>query len=122
MHTGERIKRVRMLRGLTQADLAEKINKTRPLISHIEQTGKVHPQTLREILTVLEIDEETLELIDESQIPYIPEHIRKKEAAMKEEIEQLKRVVELLERENQALTKLVETQDVMIKELRKKGK
>lgn len=111
-----------MLRGLTQADLAEKINKTRPLISHIEQTGKVHPQTLREILAVLEIDEETLELIDEAQIPYIPEHVRKREAAMKEEIDQLKRVVELLERENQALSKLVETQEVMISELRKKRK
>jgi transcriptional regulator with XRE-family HTH domain len=41
MHTGKKIKLLRNIKNITQEELAEKINKTRALVSHIEKTGKV---------------------------------------------------------------------------------
>lgn len=122
MHTGLRIKLVRMARGLTQSDLADKINKTRPLISHIEQTGKVHPYTLRLILDALDIDEETLLQVNENYIPYVSRNTKTPENTQKEEMDQMKKIIELLERENEALRRLVDTQDDMIRDLRKRDR
>jgi|688.fasta_scaffold2333355_1 transcriptional regulator with XRE-family HTH domain len=56
MHLGLRIKIARISKGLTQEQLAEKINKTRPLISSIEQTGKANYYTLKKICEVLDLD------------------------------------------------------------------
>lgn len=53
MHIGLRIKIARISKGLKQEELAERINKTRPLISSIEQTGKVSHYTLKKICEVL---------------------------------------------------------------------
>jgi transcriptional regulator with XRE-family HTH domain len=61
MHIGLRIKIARISKGFKQEDLAERINKTRPLISSIEQTGKVNHYTLKKICEVLEIDINELE-------------------------------------------------------------
>jgi len=55
MHIGKRIKLARVARGWTQEDLAQKIGKTRPLISHIEKTGEASGLTLRLIYEALEI-------------------------------------------------------------------
>ncbi len=60
MHIGKQIKIARMFRGLTQQDLAEKVHRTRPLISSIEQTGVVNVHTLKMICEVLEVDPEAL--------------------------------------------------------------
>lgn len=56
MHLGKKIKMARQFKGLTQDQLAEKIGKTRPLVSQIEVTGKVNAYTLRKICDVLEVD------------------------------------------------------------------
>jgi transcriptional regulator with XRE-family HTH domain len=61
MHLGLRIKLVRISKGLKQEELAEKINKTRPLISNIEQTGKANHYTLKKICEVLDLDINDLE-------------------------------------------------------------
>ena len=45
-----------MVKGITQAELAEKINKTRALVSHVEQTGQVNYFTLSAIAQALEIN------------------------------------------------------------------
>ncbi len=63
MHLGIKIKVVRLSKGLTQQELADKINKTRPLISHIEQTGKANHQTLLLISKALDISLEEIETI-----------------------------------------------------------
>jgi transcriptional regulator with XRE-family HTH domain len=55
MHIGLKIKLARIAKGFTQQDLADKIFKTRPLVSHIEQTGNVNSKTLEEIKKVLDI-------------------------------------------------------------------
>jgi transcriptional regulator with XRE-family HTH domain len=61
MNIGLRIKIARISKGLKQEELADKINKTRPLISSIEQTGKANHYTLKKICEVLELDIDTLE-------------------------------------------------------------
>lgn len=63
MHLGKKIKLARTLMGLSQSQLAEKINKTRTLVSYIEKEGKVHPDTLKQILIGLEMREEELEYL-----------------------------------------------------------
>ena len=49
MHIGLQIKLARIAKGLTQQELAERIFKARPLISHIEQKGEVNERTLADI-------------------------------------------------------------------------
>lgn len=61
MHLGLKIKIARIAKGLTQEDLAVQVNKTRPLISHIEQTGKVNIYTLHKICEVLGTTPEDLQ-------------------------------------------------------------
>jgi transcriptional regulator with XRE-family HTH domain len=60
MHLGLRIKIARISKGITQEQLAEQINKTRPLISSIEQTGKANYYTLKRICEVLTLDIEEI--------------------------------------------------------------
>ena len=57
MHIGLKIKMVRITKGLSQQELAEKINRTRPLVSHIEQTGQVNHRTLELICKALKVSE-----------------------------------------------------------------
>lgn len=55
MHLGLQIKIARIKNKLTQHQLAEKIHKTRPLISTIEQTGIGNILTIKKICKVLDI-------------------------------------------------------------------
>lgn len=102
-----------MAKGLTQQDLADKINKTRPLISHIEQTGNVNYNTLTEIGKVLNISLTDIEnIVNEPQPEY--KKAQHKTSDQREEIERLKEEITNLK-------ELVRTQREMI-ELLKKGK
>jgi transcriptional regulator with XRE-family HTH domain len=65
MHLGNTIKILRTVAGLNQGDLAEKINKTRSLVSHIEQTGKVNYYTLQLIAKALNTTVQALEQYSE---------------------------------------------------------
>ncbi len=61
MHKGLKIKLARISKRLTQEELAEKIDKTRPLVSSIEQTGQGSYYTIKKICEVLDLDFDTLE-------------------------------------------------------------
>jgi transcriptional regulator with XRE-family HTH domain len=116
MHRGLRIKMARLAKGLTQQELAAKIHKTRPLISHIEQTGKVHPYTLKKIVEELDLTENDIYHVNENEKEY-----RKRAENMARESQNadgLLRIVDILERENEALRKLVKLQDEVIESLR----
>src|SRR5262245_29942749 len=71
MHLGQKIRLIRVSQQMTQQELAEKIHKERPLISHIERTGKIHHQTFLQICKVLKVSPEQLEFAsDEPFGPY----------------------------------------------------
>ena len=113
MQAGKKIKMLRALKGLTQDELAAKINKTRALVSHIEQTGKVNHHTLLAILKVLGISPDEFEKFDtkESLKPYKNtentqvdvlkeriEHYKKENKALKEALLSQKKLIAVLER------------------------
>jgi transcriptional regulator with XRE-family HTH domain len=60
-HLGQKIKRLRAYRGLTQEDLARSLGKTRSLVSFFERTGNINKYTLQEISNLLNTTPEELE-------------------------------------------------------------
>lgn len=60
-HIGKRIKKIRAFNGMTQDELAQAINKTRSMVSHIERTGEANYHTLKEIAKVLRLSVEDLQ-------------------------------------------------------------
>ena len=60
-HIGQKIKRLRSFRGMTQEELAVALGKTRSLVSFLERTGNVNKYTLQEIANILNITIEDLE-------------------------------------------------------------
>lgn len=103
MHIGKKIKIARITKGITQEELASKINKTRPLVSHIEQTGKANIYTLKKICSALGI---TLDDIQNEFSEPSPSY-------GKDEVKRLKEEISLLK-------ELVSSQKEVIKELRQK--
>lgn len=114
MHLGKRLKIARTIKGFTQEDLAEKIGRTRALVSHIEQTGKVKDYTLRLILNALEISEEELENTGSEKGSKYQEQDK--------EVEVLLEKLEQYQKENKLLKELVESQKHVIKILKKDKK
>ncbi|HWY10316.1 MAG TPA: helix-turn-helix transcriptional regulator [Bacteroidia bacterium] len=101
MHIGTKIKIARITKGLTQEELASKINKTRPLVSHIEQTGKANIYTLKKICSVLSIDIDELHEANEPKIGYNKDEIKR----LKDEILLLR---ELVNSQKEIITELKE--------------
>jgi transcriptional regulator with XRE-family HTH domain len=106
MHIGLKIKMARMAAGMKQEDLAEKINKSRPLVSHIEQTGKANYYTLKKICKVLDMDIATLDSVSNEPGNRNTENYKNEIKRLLEEINLLK--------------ELVQSQKEVIGELRKK--
>ncbi|MDB5229113.1 MAG: hypothetical protein JWN78_3306 [Bacteroidota bacterium] len=63
-HLGKKIKKIRAFNGMTQEELAQAINKTRSMVSHIERTGEVNHHTLQEIAKVLKLPVEKIQEYD----------------------------------------------------------
>jgi len=104
----------RISRGIKQDELADMINKTRPLVSYIEQTGKVSPRTLTKICKALKIDLPQLENIaSENPTDY---------ATIKEREEQMQREIDSLKERVRVLDELVKAQKDIIEVLRNKTK
>jgi transcriptional regulator with XRE-family HTH domain len=76
MDIGKKMKILRAEKGISQQQLADSINKTRALISHIEVTSKVNYYTLNEIAKSLNvsvdyfIDGSHNEILNEDKIDY----------------------------------------------------
>ncbi len=109
---GLKIKIARIAKQLTQEELADKINKTRPLISHIEQTGKVNHHTLTKICQVLDVSIEEIE----SEVSE-PSGVYRSNS-----LQSLKNEIARLNEEVQLYKDLVTSQKEIILELRSKLK
>jgi transcriptional regulator with XRE-family HTH domain len=108
MHIGLRIKIARISKELKQEELAEMINKTRPLISSIEQTGKASHYTLKKICEVLDLDINELEssVVSESSELNVNQ---------REQLLSLKNRIKEIEEDNDNLRSLVSAQSELIK-------
>ena len=115
MHIGRAIKNLRVLAGFGQQQLAEKITKTKGLISQIEKTGKVNYYTLVQIATALNTTPEKIEQYTKSLLlpnkaentntpntPNLPpaELLKLENQLLKEQVAQLKKIIALLEEKN----------------------
>jgi transcriptional regulator with XRE-family HTH domain len=113
-HVGESIKILRKLAGLSQVQLADKIGKTRGLISIIEKQGKVNYYTLRAIAVALDTSADFIEnyqkgqvvinknVLHENQNEYVPLNVSsllREIELLKQVIEQQRKVIELMESE-----------------------
>lgn len=114
MQIGRKIKLLRALKGLSQEDLAAKINKTRGLISYIEQTDKVNPHTLSLILRVFDMSAEDFERFDAKDA------LRPYKQPGRDEVSLLKERLEHYQKENKALKDAIQSQKKLIKVLEKK--
>lgn len=61
-HLGQKIKRLRAFKGMTQEDLAAALGKTRSLVSYFERTGNINNYTLQEITGILGANPEEFQL------------------------------------------------------------
>ncbi|MDB3887336.1 helix-turn-helix domain-containing protein [bacterium] len=107
MEIGKKIKILRVKNGLNQQQLADLINKTRTLISHIEVTSKVNYYTLNEIAKVFGVDVTYFTEKDNNEL--------KEDAPAYSKAEDK---IEKLEREVELLTQIVDNQKELIKQLK----
>lgn len=105
-HIGLQIKKIRLFKGLNQDELADKIFKTRALVSYMEQTGKVSKNTLEDILKVFTMSEHEFNQFAKTDFKY-------------EEFENLKKENLILKERNSLLEELVITQRDLIYVLKK---
>jgi transcriptional regulator with XRE-family HTH domain len=110
MDIGTKIKVLRAKKGLNQQQLAELINKTRTLISHIEITSKVNFYTLNEIAKALDVSVSYFTENGKNSLLEEPEN----------EYISLNDKVEKLEREIELLNEIISNQKELIKELKDK--
>jgi transcriptional regulator with XRE-family HTH domain len=109
MHLGLRIKLARISKGLKQEELAEKINKTRPLISNIEQTGKANHYTLKKICEVLDLD------INDLESSVVAEPTKLNNGFQQQQLFSLTNKIKDIEEDNHNLRSLVSAQSELIK-------
>lgn len=99
MHVGQNIRQARVTKGLTQEELALRVNKSRPLISHIEQTGKVNAYTLRDICEALDVSVEDMENTQRDTLDPAVTYLKKvdllteENAALRKEINELRELI-----------------------------
>lgn len=113
-HLGQKIKRLRAYRGLTQEDLAEVLGKTRSLVSFLERTGNINKYTLQEIAKVLGVSVD--ELNDKSENNFISEQSTQSSNT------KAGSVIEQLKKENEFLKETIQHQWNLIEALSEKIK
>lgn len=112
-HLGQRIKRLRAYRGLTQENLAEALGKTRSLVSFLERTGNINKYTLQEIAKVLAV---SVDQLNDETTSNTAEHyasaINQKSGS----------VIDQLKKENEFLKDTIQHQWDLIKALSEKSR
>jgi len=105
-----------MRKRLTQQDLAERINKTRPLISNIEQTGKVNYYTLVKICEVLEVDIDSLhQMVEEPDSYYQSSDSKNKNQRLQQLEKQIEQLNMLVDSQKDLIAALKEKVDLLTK-------
>ncbi|NQX96903.1 MAG: helix-turn-helix transcriptional regulator [Flavobacteriales bacterium] len=113
MDIGKKIKVLRAKKGISQQELADLINKTRTLISHIEVTSKVNFFTLTEIANALGVT-----------VPYFTDDFTSSNIVQEDAVNYstLSERVKKIERENELLNEIIQNQKEIISQLKEKIK
>jgi len=109
-HLGQKIKRLRAFRGMTQEDLAHAIGKTRSLISFFERTGNINQYSLLEICSILKTTPEELDgtmQVDDGKSPSYATSAKNPE------------LLEQLKEENKFLKETINNQWQLLREISK---
>lgn len=101
MHLGHRIKSARILCGMSQKELALRINRSDHLIAHIEKSGNIGKKTLENICCVLHLNPR--DLIQDPGGFRKDDELRRKITQLEEEVRQLRECVLLLSQREQRL-------------------
>jgi transcriptional regulator with XRE-family HTH domain len=109
LHIGNHIQNLRENAGISQDQLAEKIGKSKSLISFIENKGKVNDSTLKLIAKSLKVSFEDLKVLPIVDL-----------GKQRNTLEALKLKCAELERENELLKTLIKNQEKIIQLLEKK--
>ncbi len=70
VHIGRKIERIRLLRGMTQSELANTLGVTRQAVSKMEQTEKMDEERVEEIASALGVTVEGLKKYNEETVLY----------------------------------------------------
>lgn len=114
-HLGEKLKKIRVLHGMSQEDLAKAIGKTRSLISYLETSGNVNKYTLQEIATALKVDTAAIENFNYENVHILrdlnpnTDYNKDEIQRLKEEITDLKGTIKEQWKTIQNLTKKTKT-------------
>lgn len=119
LHLGHRVAFFRKLKGINQKDLAEKINKTRALVSFIERTGKINHRTLKLISETLDISMEDLHMSDEELNLFKNSGISSLKSKLDDKV-----ILELefYKRENELLHKMLKQQEKLVEQHQKQSR
>jgi transcriptional regulator with XRE-family HTH domain len=117
MHIGQKIKKLRQLKGYTQAELSGKINKTRALLSHIELSGKINHYTFLAILKFFGMSEDDFDRFDETILITGDPGTKYYD---KKDITLLKQKLENCQNENEMLKEIIGSQKKIIGMMEKK--
>jgi|SRR5688572_1381628 len=112
MHIGQKIRLLRVSQHMTQQQLAEKIHKERPLISHIERTGKIHHQTFILICKALKVSPEQLEFASDEPFGAYPPGNASEIKSLQSEVARLKGELRLKD-------EIIQVMKAHLKELKK---
>ena len=115
MHIGQKIRLLRVSQRMTQQQLAEKIHKERPLISHIERTGKIHHQTFLLICKALKVSPEQIEFASD-------EPFGSYGSIYSNEVQYLKTEIDRLKNELRLKDEIIQVMKAHLKELSGKKK
>jgi transcriptional regulator with XRE-family HTH domain len=111
-HVGDAIRILRTLAGMSQTELADKIGKTRGMVSHIERQGKVNHYTLKDIANALNSTVEQIEQYHNTK--------HEKFFGLDSNVEKVNPTIHQLEREIELLKELVNHQKKIIELLEKR--
>ncbi|MGE0562178.1 MAG: helix-turn-helix domain-containing protein [Flavobacteriales bacterium] len=111
MDIGQKIKVLRAEKGISQQKLADLINKTRTLVSHIEVTSKVNFYTLTEIANALGVS--ISHFTNESTSDSIAKEDNTEYSSLSEKLKKL-------ERENELLNEIIQNQKEIISQLKER--
>jgi transcriptional regulator with XRE-family HTH domain len=121
MHLGEKVRILRAINQISQEELADKIGRTKALISQIENTGKGSYYTIEAIAKAFHMTVDQLKNF-ESKPQKILKEYEILSTTYEANVRELEKKIESLSNENQLLRQTLEAHRSLIKEMKGKKK